>query len=55
MQDEKAVKIIEAVRNMTDHEAGILEVFISGFRAGKQVSSQEIREGPAIPQTIRAG
>ena len=55
MQDEKTVKIIEAVRNMTDHEAGILEVFISGFRAGKQVSGQEIRNEPAISQVERAG
>ena len=43
MQNEKTVKIIEAVRNMTDHEADILEVFLSGFRAGKQVSAQETR------------
>lgn len=55
MQDEKSVKIIEAIRNMTDREADILEVFISGFRAGKQISGQEIREEPAIVQTVRAG
>ena len=54
MQDEKTVKIIEAVRNMTDHEADILEVFLSGFRAGKQVSGQEIRKEPAISQATRA-
>ena len=40
MQGEKTMKIIETVRNMTDHEADILEVFMSGFRAGKQVSKQ---------------
>ena len=55
MQDEKTVKIIEAIRNMTDREADILEVFLSGFRAGKQVSCQEIREEPAISQAVRAG
>lgn len=55
MQNEKTVKIIEAVRNMTDHEADILEVFISGFRVGKQVLGQEIRNEPAISQTARAG
>ena len=38
MQNEKTMKIIEAIRNMTDREAGILEVFISGFQAGKQVA-----------------
>lgn len=55
MQDEKTVKIIEAIRNMTDREADILEVFISGFRAGKQVSGQKTRDEPAIPQAVRAG
>lgn len=55
MQNEKTVKIIEAVKNMTDHEAAILEVFISGFRAGKQVSGQDIRDETAISQAARAG
>lgn len=50
MQSEKTVKIIDAVRNMTDHEADLLEVFISGFQAGKQISGQEIRNEPAIAQ-----
>ena len=54
MQDEKTVKIIEAIRNMTDHEADILEVFISGFRAGKQVAAQEVRNEAAISQAVRA-
>lgn len=50
MQGEKTEKIIETVRNMTDHEADILEVFMSGFRAGKQVSKQEIgNESVALP------
>lgn len=55
MQDEKTRKIIEAVRNMTDHEADILAVFLSGFQAGKQVFGQELRTEPAIPQAVRAG
>lgn len=54
MQSEKTVKIIDAVRNMTDHEAGILEVFISGFLAGKQVSDNETRNTSAIQQTAKA-
>jgi len=45
MQDEKTAKIIEAVKNMTDLEADILEVFISGFRAGQQ----GIKTDPPIP------
>ncbi len=55
MKDEKTAKIIEAVRNMTDHEADILEVFISGFRAGKQTSGQEIRNEHAISQAVQTG
>ena len=65
MQGEKTMKIIETVRNMTDHEADILEVFMSGFRAGKQVSKQEIgnesvvlpaaRCGPGVRQTAPQG
>ena len=48
MRDEKTVKIIEAIRNMTHHEAGLLEVFLSGFQAGKRVSGQEMRNESAI-------
>ena len=53
MQGEKTMKIIETVRNMTDHEADILEVFMSGFRAGKQVSKQEIgNESVVLPAAL---
>jgi len=55
MLGEKTVKIIEAVRNMTDHEADILEVFISGFRAGKQVSGQETGNETVFSRVARAG
>lgn len=54
MQDEKTVKIISAVKDMTDYEANILEAFICGFRAGKQVSAQEIRDDPATSPNVRA-
>ena len=54
MQNKKTAEIIEAVKNMTDHEANILEVFISGLRTGKQVSGQEIRNEPAISQEAQA-
>lgn len=53
MQDEKTVKIIDAVRNMTDHEADILEVFISGLQAGKQISGQEVRNEAVISHAAR--
>lgn len=55
MQDEKTVKIIEAIKSMTDREADILEVFLSGFRAGKQISEQGVIDEAAISQTARAG
>lgn len=54
MQNKKAEQIIEAVRNMTDHEANILEVFISGFRAGKQASDKKSGDGQAIPSMTKA-
>lgn len=41
MKNEKTRNLIEAVREMTEHEAGILEVFLAGFRAGKQASGKE--------------
>lgn len=55
MRDEKTTKVIEAVKSMTDREADILEVFLSGFRAGKQVSGQNVRKEPAISQAARTG
>lgn len=55
MQDEKTAEVIEAVRNMTDREADILEVFLSGFLAGKRVSGQKIRNEPAISPPARTG
>lgn len=53
MQDKKTMEIIKAIKNMSDHEAVILEVFISGFRAGKQVSDQKIRNEPTISQAAK--
>lgn len=50
MQSEKTAKIIEAVRNMTDDEADILEIFISGLRAGRQLSGREPAPA-AVPES----
>lgn len=55
MQSEKTASIIETVRNMSEHEADILEVFISGLRAGKQVSTQEAGEEDGASQTVQGG
>lgn len=55
MQNEKTLNVIEAVKNMTDREADILEVFLSGFRAGKQVSGQKTRSEPAASPAARTG
>lgn len=49
MQDRKTVEIIEAVKNMTDRETAILEVFISGLRAGKQAAGLESGNRQIIP------
>ena len=42
MYSEKKQQIIEKIKNMTDKEADILEVFIVGFRAGKQTIEKEL-------------
>lgn len=42
MCSEKKRQIIEKIKNMTDKEADILEVFIIGFRAGKQTIDKEL-------------
>ena len=42
MYSEKKQQIIEKTKNMTDKEADILEVFIVGFRAGKQTIEKEL-------------
>lgn len=41
MQNEKSMKIIKAIQNMTDCEVNILEIFLSGFQAGKQISDKK--------------
>ena len=48
MYNEKISQIIETVKTMPDKEANILEVFLAGFRAGKQVSIRETKEGREI-------
>lgn len=36
MHGEKTLQVIESIKNMPDKEAGIVEAFVAGFRAGKQ-------------------
>jgi len=40
MSTEKRLRVIEAVKNMTEHEADVLAGFISGFRAGEQAAEK---------------
>lgn len=55
MQDEKTADIVNAVMNMSDCEVGILEVFLAGLRAGKQVSRREREGAPTIPPPAETG
>ena len=41
MHGNKTLQVIEEIKNMPDKEADILEVFIIGFRAGKQSARAE--------------
>lgn len=36
MYSEKKMQVIENIKNMPEKEADIVEVFVAGFRAGKQ-------------------
>lgn len=42
MYNEKTLHVIESIKNMPDREADILEIFIAGFRAGKQTQRTEM-------------
>lgn len=42
MNNKKTLQIIESIKSMPDREADILEIFIAGFRAGKQSMIKEI-------------
>lgn len=56
MQSGKKIQIIESIKNMPDHEADILEVFVAGFRAGKMTTMAELGcEQPRKPpmQTLQ--
>lgn len=41
MQDRKTAKIIDAVKNMTEQEASILEAFISNLLAEKEIPDKK--------------
>lgn len=55
MPSEKTLKLIETVKGMSDWEADILEVFLAGFRAGRQGAGKEGEPGPSGPPPGRAG
>lgn len=42
MKSKKTLQVIESVKNMSDTEAYILEVFIAGFKAGSKNIKNEI-------------
>lgn len=47
----KTLQVIECIKDMPDREADILEIFIAGFRAGKQTQRKEMEsfEHPRNP------
>ncbi|EET62388.1 hypothetical protein BRYFOR_05423 [Marvinbryantia formatexigens DSM 14469] len=47
MYSKKKLQVIENVKNMPNKEADILEVFMSGFRAGKQSVITEMENNQA--------
>lgn len=42
MNSKKSLQVIESIKNMSDKEADVLEVFIAGFRSGMQTSRREM-------------
>lgn len=54
MNAQKTLQVIESVKNMTDKEADILEIFITGFRVGMKTGKDEIQEQPRKPPTDRS-
>lgn len=53
MNGQKTLQVIERVKNMTDKEADILDIFITGFRVGMKTGKDEIREQPRKPPENR--
>lgn len=53
MQSEKTSQIIETIKAMPEKEADILEIFIAGFRAGKQTMVKERKEESNIQLEMR--
>lgn len=46
MNSQKTSQIIESIKSMTDSEADILEIFIIGFRAGRNSKNESAEQLP---------
>ncbi len=53
MHSEKTLQVIESIRNMSDKEADILEVFVAGFRAGRQTMKRDMENRNISKQAAR--
>lgn len=53
MNSQKTLNVIESIKNMTDREADALEIFISGFIAGKKFEKDEIEQQSCQPPENR--
>lgn len=53
MNTQKTLQVIESVKKMTDKEADILEIFITGFRVGIKTGKDETQEQPRKPPENR--
>lgn len=53
VHNEKLAQLVETVKTMPEAEAEILEVFIAGFRAGRQVTEKEAEEKKARSVEVR--
>lgn len=49
VHNEKLSQLVERVKTLPESDAEILEVFIAGFRAGRQLSEREAEEKKPRP------
>lgn len=54
VHNEKLSQLVERVKAMPEADAEILEVFLAGFRAGRQITDREAEEKKPRPMGVRA-
>lgn len=53
VHNEKLSQLVETVKAMPEADAEILEVFLAGFRAGRQITDRDAEEKKARPIEVR--